>query len=145
MSHYITIDDLTALIPAGWVVEALDDNSDGTQEQFDAVRDAAEGAVNAELEGQYDLPIETPADYPLLKRITALEAARLCYARRGFTDAAFPHQKQHDRTWAKLVKIGEGALPLGPGAGSNKQLAKPRGSIITGKARTYSSTGAFTA
>lgn len=145
MSHYITIDDVKPLIPNGWLVEALDDDSDGTQEMFDGVRDTAENAVNGMLATQFTVPIASPGDYPFLKHVTALEAARICYNRRGYQgDKGFPHYESWKLAWERLDEIGQGKLQIGP-ASQSLNLARPRGSVITGPARTHSASEAFTA
>ncbi len=142
---YILLDDLKPLIPSAWLTEALDDDANGSPEMFTGVRDAAELAVNGVLSLQYTVPIATPASFPFLKHVTSLEAARLCYARRGYEDKGFPHSASYEAAWKQLSQIGRGELQLGPAAQSNAVLAKPRGSVITGKSRTFSTTGALSA
>ena len=142
---YITLDDLKPLIPSGWLTEALDDDSNGSAEMFNGVRDAAELAVNGVLSLQYSVPIATPASFPFLKHVTSLEAARLCYARRGYEDKGFPHSASYEAAWKQLSQIGRGELQLGPAAQSQASLAKPRGSVITERSRIHSTTGAFSA
>lgn len=144
MSHYITIDDVKPLIPNGWLVESLDDDADGTQEMFDAVRDAAEGGVNGMLATQFTVPVPSPENYPFLNHVTALEAARICYNRRGYEEKGFPHHESWLLAWKRLDQIGKGELQLGPTT-QGATLARPRGSVITGPARTHSTSGAFTA
>ena len=140
---YIVQSDLTPLIPEDWVGQALDDNDDGGEDAglFTSIREAAEEAVNDVLSATYTVPIASPENYPTIKRATRYEAARICYERRGFKDEKFPHFKTWKMIWDKLEKIGAGDLPLGPGSGSNDQLAKPRGTVITAPSKTYSTSG----
>lgn len=141
---YIVQSDLESLIPPEWISQALDDNDDGAEDVglFTNIRDTAEDAVNGVLSLSYSVPIATPANFPFLKHVTRYEAARVCYARRGFKgEEGFPHYDVWKRAWDQLSKIGAGDLPLGPAAGSNEQLARPKGSVITGPAKTYSSSG----
>jgi hypothetical protein len=146
MSHYIEIEDLKSLIPEGWVVQALDDDGDGDADtdRFDQVREAAEDAVNGVLSTSLTVPVESPASYPFLKHVTRYEAARICYARRGYdvdSGKGFPHFMVWELAWKQLAKIGAGDLPLGPSSGDSGTRTNPRGAIITGPARTYSSSG----
>lgn len=141
---YIVQDDLESLIPPEWITQALDDDDDGDEDagRFTSIRSAAEDAVNGVLSLSYSVPIATPESYPFLKHVTRYEAARVCYARRGFKgEDGFPHYKIWETAWKQLTKIGEGDFPLGPAAGSNAILAKPRGSVVTSPSKTFSSTG----
>lgn len=142
---YVVFDDITSLIPAGWLVESLDDDNDGNEESFEAVRAAAEDAVNGVLSTSYNTPIANAASFPFLKHVTRLEVARICYARRGYDATGFPHKDSYKSAWDQLTRIGKGDLPLGPGGNTGTPKANPRGSIITGPARTHSSSGSFTA
>lgn len=145
MPSYIEIEDLTPLIPEGWLVEALDDDGDDEQESFDGVATAAENAVNGMLSTQYSVPIGSPENFPFLKHVTVHEAARLCYARRGYAEDKFPHFKAWERAWQQLTLIGRGELQLGPAAEGNASIAKPRGSVITGPSKTHDSAGRLSA
>jgi hypothetical protein len=141
---YAVQSDLTGLIPPEWVAEALDDNADGGADTglFTEILTRAEKDINGILSTSYAVPIASPESYPFLNTVATYEIARLFYARRGYQGKeGFPHYDAWKSAWDKLNRIGAGKEPLGPGAGSNDLLAKPRGSIITGPAKTYSSGG----
>jgi hypothetical protein len=146
MSHYIEIEDLNGLLPPGSVLQALDDDGDGEADElrFSEVRQAAEDAVNGVLSTSLTVPVASPSNYPFLKHVTRYEAARICYARRGYdvdSGRGFPHFTVWESAWKQLAKIGAGDLPLGPSSGDSGTRTNPRGAIITGPARTYSSGG----
>lgn len=141
---YIAQTDLESLIPAEYITQAIDDNDDGEEDAglFVNIRSAAEDAVNGVLSLSYSVPIATPENFPFLKHVTRYEAARVCYARRGYHgEEGFPHYAIWKSAWDQLAKVGKGDLPLGPAAGSNDQLAKARGSVITGPSKTHSTSG----
>jgi len=144
---YISRADIIPLVPTGWITQALDDDSDGDEDDdlFDQIRDAAERGVNAVLSLQYKTPIDNPDDVPFIKQVTSLEAARILYTRRGYDSKGYPHFDAWTAAWTMLGKIGDGRLQLAPGENTNAQIAKPRGSVITGPARTHSTSGGFTA
>jgi hypothetical protein len=143
---YAAYNDIKALIPAGWLLESLDDDSDGTEESFAGVLSAAEDAVNGVLSTQYAVPLASPENYPFLKHVTRYEVARICYSRRGYDDKGFPHFTIWDSAWKQLVKIGAGDLPLGPvPEGSDTRRSNSRGAVILGTSKTYSSSGSTAA
>ncbi len=145
MSHYIQLEDLDSLIPNGWVVQALDDDGDGNADTllWDKVRAAAEDAVNGVLSTSLAVPVDSPENYPFLKHVTRYEASRVCFARRGYdtSTTAFPHYEIWKEAWKQLKRVGEGELTLGPSSGGSGTRTNPRGSFITGPARTHSSSG----
>jgi hypothetical protein len=117
MANYFTLPNLQALIPAGWAVEALDDDSDGSQDQFDAVAALAESKINGILSALYDVPIDVtapkcPVDF--LRDAASVIAAALCYGRRGVMDK-FPYSGELKAIYTKLNAIAAGELPLFPG------------------------------
>ncbi len=140
---YITSEDLKGLIPPDWLAQALDDDDDGIEDlnRWQSISDAAHDAVNGSLSTSYGVPIAEPSLYPFLKHVTRYEAARVCYARRGFTKDGFPHQDMWEKAWSQLTKIGEGKLPLGSQGGGETPRNKPRGATIVSPAKTYSSGG----
>ena len=140
--HYITEDDVKALIPAPWLTEALDDAAIGTDGAWDVVLQAAEDAVNGELSTQYEVPIKE--SLPFLRHVTRLEVARLCYTRRNMAEQ-FPHQTAWVAAWKKLGLIGTGDLQLSPANGTNAELARPRGEVISAPSRTHSTGSTLTA
>lgn len=142
---YITQANLAPLIPAQWLAEALDDQGTGDSGQestiFAQIQSGADDSVNGVLSLQYKTPISNAAEIPFLSQVTALEAARLMYARRGFSKEGFPHFDAWESKWKMLEAIGKGDLQLAPAEGTNEQLAKPRGSIVSQPMRTVSRSG----
>ena len=142
--HYFAFDDLKGLVPDQWLTEAMDDALVGTPDSFDAIRDTAEDTIDGMLDSQYAVPIANAEKFTLLKSVGRYLAAKICYNRRQYEDKAFPHLTVFTSLWSKLEAIGEGKQQLSAGAQA-AQLDRPRGAIITGPAKTYSSTGSFTA
>lgn len=118
---YFTLTDLEALIPPGWVVEALDDDADGDSDAllFDAVRSAAEAEVNGKIGRRYAVPL-TPAEgsslAQWLQHAASMLAAGICYKRRG-ADAwqQCPYQDEIKDIRKDLDKIASGDMPLDVG------------------------------
>jgi phage gp36-like protein len=118
---YFVLSDLEALIPPGWVVEALDDDADGDSDAllFDAVRRAAEAEVNGKIGRRYAVPLTPAAGSSLaqwLQHAASMLAAGLCYKRRG-ADAwqKCPYQDEIKDIRTDLGKIASGELPLDVG------------------------------
>jgi phage gp36-like protein len=133
---YFTLTDLNALIPAGWVTEALDDDRNGVQDQFSTVQALAEGQVNALIGMRYTVPVDTsaasaPVDF--LRHASSLIAAALCYARRN-KEALFPYKDDLQLVREQLHQIAKGELPLFPG----QDRTLPSAVIIAEDSRVYS-------
>ncbi|MBB5037112.1 phage protein Gp36 family protein [Prosthecobacter dejongeii] len=112
---YFTQDDLSALIPEGWLTEGLDDNSDGTQDAFTKVQRLAEARVNGVLGQRYAVPF-APGNAGLdafLLDVASHVAARLVYQRRGLLDK-FPFAADFEILWSRLGRIASGEDPLSP-------------------------------
>lgn len=138
---YFTITDLNALIPAGWVTEALDDDRNGAQDQFSAVQALAEGKVNGWLGMRYAVPVDTsaanaPADF--LRHAASIIAAGLCYTRRG-KEAVFPYKAELDSVNAALRDIAAGKLPLF----TEQDRKRPSAEIIGEDSRVHSDSMGF--
>lgn len=133
---YFTLTDLNALIPAGWVTEALDDDRNGSQDQFATVQALAEGQVNALLGMRYSVPVDTsaanaPVDF--LRHASATIAAALCYARRN-KETLFPYKEELKAVRDQLHEIAAGKLPLFSG----QDRALPSAVLIGEDSRVYS-------
>lgn len=111
MANYFEIEKLEALIPATWLLGALDDDGNGTAEMFEEARTVAEEEINGHLGLRYELPLDP---VPLFVQSVALYlAAELCYARRGEAEA-FPFKDKVENARSLLTKIAEGKVPLYP-------------------------------
>lgn len=139
---YFTFDELTALIPEGWLVESLDDDASGTAELFSEVQASAENAVNAPLSLRYAVPVPST---PFIKRAALLIAAETCYARRGQMER-FPYKDelngkdgQKGGVRHMLEQIAKGEMQLAPAL----VAANPSGAIITEPSRTSGGRLAF--
>lgn len=130
--HYFEWEDLLGVIPEDFAIQALDDDEDGTAEMWDTVRDAAEDAVDAYLEGRYPVPQTAPS--ALLKRAAVLFAAHDCFARRKVPEL-FPHKDELKSRRASLEELRTGKTQLTPQAVS----ARPRGSVIQAPSRVHGS------
>ena len=133
--HYFDWDDLTGLIPESFAIEALDDNEDGVAEMWEPVREAAEDAVDAYLEGRYPVPV-TGAVPNLVKRAAILFAAAQCYERRNAAER-FAHKRELGSRAKSLEQIRDGKTQLTPG----KRSASARGSVIQRPSRVYNGGG----
>jgi phage gp36-like protein len=136
MAYLTNPDELHALIPGRFVVEALDDDGDGSADAaaWAMVVAAACDQIDSRLEGRFEVPFLGPP-YPAIVREAALVfAAEILYQRRGQSgETANPHTARANGLRAKLDNIGQGKAPLAPEAGHR---AKPPISIISAPSRT---------
>jgi phage gp36-like protein len=139
MPDYVTMADITGMIPGPFLVEGLDDDGDGqadpavwTQVAAD-VRQAIDGVLGARFEVPFANPL--PA---VVVNAAKIFAAEQIYTRRGRTDAngklINPFTKQADAIRKQLATIASGDEPLDP----SKARAKASVSVITEPARTTS-------
>lgn len=129
---YFTLTELKALVPDGWVTDALDDDANGSGEQFAEVLAVAEKEVNGILGLRYDVPLSPVPD--AVSTIALYIAAEIVYGRRGMADR-YPYKDAtgiHRRT---LRDIGAGTLPLSP----TKDRKDASISIISEASKTHSS------
>lgn len=113
---YFVLSDLEALIPSGWVVEALDDDADGESDAllFDQVRTLAEAEVNGKIGRRYAVPLSPAEGSSLaqwLKHAAAMLAAGICYKRREVWDRC-PYRDEIGDIRKDLDKIAAGDMPL---------------------------------
>lgn len=135
---YFTQTDLEVLIPPGWVVEALDDDADGSQDAtlFSELRTVVEGRINGKLGLRYTVPITSGIADDFLRDAAIHIAAGILYARRGLMDR-FPYASELAEITARLNAIAAGELPLAPEA----DRAKDSVTAITDTARARNSGG----
>lgn len=111
MAIYFTYDDLKALIPGAFLLQALDDDGDGVIDAFEIVRDQAQGEVDAHLSARFAVPITSNVP-PIAKRAAMILAAELCYQRRGTPPDQNPWAKQAEAMRKTLVMIGAGKIEI---------------------------------
>jgi len=137
---YFAWSDLVNEIPEDFAIQALDEAGTASvaadvADAFAALRTAASEDVDSYLEGRYAVPIT--GTIPLaVKRGAVLIAAKTCYSRRGAADR-FPKPKELEAALRTLEKIRDGKTQLTPARSSSK----PRGAVITGKSRTFTTDG----
>lgn len=138
MPDYVLIADLEGLVPAAFIVQALDDNEDG---QSDAAAWAAVlKSVHQAIDGTLGMRFPVPFAAPLPAKVSeaaAIFACELLYARRGRSGEHNPWTARADAMRKTLERIAEGKLPLTP----QTQRATPPVSIVAEQAKTTSCAG----
>lgn len=129
---YTTFTALKALVPDGWVTDALDDDSDGNAEKFEDVLAVAELEVNGALGLRYTVPLATVTSF--VSSITTYICAEIVYGRRNQQEH-FPYRDALTVARRQLRDIAAGDLPLSP----TKEREKPSVSIISEDSRVHSS------
>jgi phage gp36-like protein len=112
---YVERAAVEALIPAPDLIDALDDDRDGNEDDgiFDQVVNLASNAVDAFLAGLFATPFADPA--PAVVREAALIfVCEAIYSRRPAGDRN-PFKARADGWRQRLKQIGEGAAPLEAG------------------------------
>ncbi|WP_043585362.1 phage protein Gp36 family protein [Geminisphaera colitermitum] len=136
---YVTMAEMNGLIPAQFLVQALDDNNDGIADPS-AWTDVV-AAVHKEIDGLLGVRFTVPFSNPIPALVTHAAqtlAAELLYSRRGFQgEDKNPWTAQAKQVRARLEKIASGDLPLTP----QIQREKPSASIVAEQAKTTSRTG----
>lgn len=128
---YTTFTALKALVPDGWVTDALDDDSDGDEEKFEDVLAVAELEVNGALGLRYTVPLATVT--PFVASVTTYICAEIVYGRRQQQEH-FPYKDALAVARRQLRDISAGTLPLSP----TKEREKPSVSIISEASRVHS-------
>jgi phage gp36-like protein len=128
VTDYFTLQDLEALIPSAFLVQALDDDNDGVMDAFEVVKTQAQSEVDAYLEPRFSVPLAGRIPRLVNKAATTL-AAELCYRRRGTPDESNPWAKAGAAMRKLLQDVGQGKLQLQAVPQRNEPL--PAGSIQT--------------
>lgn len=134
---YTTRAKVEAKIPPAFVLEALDDDGDATEDTgvFDTVVDTAGDEIEGYLEGRYALPLATVPT--LLKNAGLIFTCESLYERRGYVSENNPWHGRANRMRDQLeaIRDGDAALDVDIDEG-NTQI-----SVITEPARTHSTGG----
>ena len=131
MSDYLAISDLDGEIPRTFLIQALDDDNDGTIDQWDAVKAAAQEDVDALLEGRFAVPLTLTPMPKVIKRATVAFFCERCYRRRGTSDADNPWKGRADSFRKILAAITAGDLKLSVQPHAEDAAVDPPGSVIT--------------
>lgn len=125
---YCSYNDIAALIPPDFLVQALDDNGDGAADDglFDTIEGLAEDDINAFLGVRYALPLDQPYPPVVVSAARALTCEKL-YDRRGIGPDKNPWTAKANAARAVLKAISLGETPLAP----DLNRADPSASIVT--------------
>lgn len=136
--NYITLSHLSAGIPRGHLIEALDDNSDGSADPdaVEAVLSEASRAVDGILGERFTVPFANPIPAAVHSATVAI-GSELLYQRRGLHGKDNPFTARADEERARLKEIAAGTRALAP----DQARSKPSVSVITAPAKTHSSKG----
>ena len=139
---YVEQADIEADLPAGFLVQALDDDGDGEADSgaWDKVAVAVGNDIDGALGQKFAVPIPEP--FPAVVKASArILALWHLYQRRGFHGDANPWETEAKRVRDKLDKIGSGKEPLTP-----DNLGKmPGGFVVTEPAKTFDKSGSLMA
>ena len=139
---YVTMADLTGMIPGPFLIQALDDDSDGAADPaaWNSVAKDASDAVDGVLGGRFTVPFSNPLPAVVIAA-AKLFAAEQIYARRGKSAQENPFTKQATEMRAKLEEIAKGEQALAP----TVNRAKPSATAITETSKTASKQGGISA
>jgi phage gp36-like protein len=129
---YISQSDLKGKVPDQLLLQALDDNGDGLEDDgaWDQLVVDVESAINSRLEGNYAIPLADPLP-AIVSEAAKILAAEAVYQRRGLSGDQNPWVKQADAMRKRLEEIGSGDKPLKPDTAPQG----PAGVIITEPSR----------
>lgn len=137
---YVTRAQITAKLPPQFLLQALDDNGDGTEDAdlFDAVVSGADAEVDGILGQRFSVPF-TGTVPPIVGQASLIFVLDTLYLRRGYGTEANPNpvagRAKDMRT--KLQRIALGEEPLAPEA----SRSRPSVTVITETSRVYSGNG----
>lgn len=133
---YFTLQNLTALIPEGFLTDGLDDTGSGTAEAFAKVQTLTESRVNGMLASRYSVPIppgDVGADAFLLDACVHIAAA-IVYTRRNIAPENWPFKGEHSSIMARLRAISKGEEPLVVAI----ERSQDGGVVLSEEARSFS-------
>ena len=115
MAAYTTRAKVEGRVPPAFLVEALDDDADGSEDAgvFDQLVADASDEIDAYLEGRYALPLgSTPK---LVSTAALFIVCEALYERRGYTadtDPKNPWSQRAANVRDKLAAVSKGEMPL---------------------------------
>lgn len=139
MPDYVTMADINGRIPSTFLIQALDDDEDGSAdtEAWAAVLADVHSKINGILGGRFDVPFANPLP-PIVVDAAKTFACDFIYARRGMTTKENnPWKERAAEAYKTLKEIAAGKLPLTPDIGREK----PSASAVTRKAKTSTASG----
>ncbi len=130
--------EMNGLIPVAFLVQALDDDQDGTADAtaWTDVLNQVHKLIDGPLSVRYATPFANPLP-PIVTEAAPILAAELLYKRRGMGDDQNPWVKQATAVRTKLEKIAAGDLPLFP----TTKRVQPSASAVTEPAKASSRRG----
>lgn len=108
---YVTQAELISLLPAAFVLEALDDDGDGVPDAAEAVCIMASNKVDSFLENRYLTPIPVATAPALVIAAAVHFAVGLCWKRRGKADSN-PYKDDLASLEKQMTKIRDGQQDL---------------------------------
>lgn len=136
---YFSRDDIEGMVPAAFILQALDDDGDGVEDagMWDTVSKNACDEADAACSSMFTVPFAEPVPVLVAQTAQSIMAASL-YRRRAIEDAKNPYAKEAAEKTSKLTRIcqKEESVP------KDFPVAVNSVSAITERAKT-SSTGGF--
>jgi len=143
--YYFTRSSVTAKVPPKFLLQALDDDGDGIEDDglWDAIAEDACDAVDSFLGGRFAVPFAEGSVPALAAEAAKLFALETLYQRRGYerdTEPPNPWSNAASAIRARLKRIAAGDEPLMPEGGAG---AVPGSSVqvVTEESRTTSRSG----
>lgn len=114
---YVLMGDMTGLIPADFLTQALDDDSDGVADSvvWDGIVTRVGLEIDGYLGGRYATPFESPLP-SFVRSMAPVLAAYELYRRRGKSDEENPFSGDKKRYAKLLEEIGTGKKSLEVGS-----------------------------
>lgn len=135
---YTTRQQIEAKLPPRFLLEALDDDGDGEEDEnlFDTLNEMASARVDGYLGQRYSVPFTAPVPGVVTEAALAFLMETL-YERRGMIGQANPYAQEAQAMRSRLEKIGTGAQPLRP----DLKQSNPSVTVISEPSRTQSAHG----
>lgn len=134
---YITLAALSSGIPGPHLIEALDDNADGSADPdvVSAVLEEASRTVDGILGERFSVPFSNPLP-AVVYSAAVVFGSELIYNRRGVIGKDNPFTTAADAMRKRLAEIAAGDRSLG-----TQEPTKPSGAIISEPSKTHSRKG----
>lgn len=137
---YTTLDQVTAKLPADFILQALDDDKDGIIDPsvWQAVAADAADQVDDRLGQRYTVPFNPDNLSAKVRAASLMFVLETLYLRRGLgTEETNPFLNSARAARKELAAIGSGEVPLSP------EAKRPHASVstVTEPARTSSAFG----